>query len=733
MRTRFRAGWMALSVLLVPAVGAAIGLGGVKKAAHKAQSQATSTAKQAQQTTQQTTQQVQQTAQQAVKKATKSLADLEKVGLETPPGISVPKVRRSAANLVAPFKRQLQVSLSAKEIAAAAARAKAYAAREASASPAVKNTLAKLRAEIQKKKQSFQVGATEVSGKPLADITGLEGTPTKPDSAEQRRKRERNNKPNLYRQTLVARASLPPNAPAAKDNRSDPNDVPPSSASGLIVTPDDVKGNAGATFPSSAIPSATNPQFSWRDKMSAVRNQHSCGSCWAFAATGAFEASEVLQNSQSLDLSEQQLVDCVPTSSSGNNCHGNWPQNVFIWLSGNSYVDEKASPYKGSVASCTEKGGASNLRVASWDMLDSSGSVPNTEDLKQAIVTHGPVAAAVYVTDAFQDYAGGVFDEGAAGHINHAIVIVGWDDARGAWHVRNSWGPNWGEDGYIWIKYGSNSIGAWASWVDAMKVKKPVAAGATFSDRYVSVQNDSGKDLVVSVVASAPSGNSYVWVPADPNKGKAWTYKVPAGKSLDLRRSDNQAFLRANGLRIWATSTDGKTNFSNFKMQDEAVASAPYHAAAREHFTHVFNQPDQPALTADAVLSAGHQAKDSGDYAQAYQQYQKFLELFPDEPRLHQVQFWAGFALFKQGQQWDAAKAFYDMIDASPEDEPYVGYAAYHLGLTYSQLGYCGYAVRSFEAVAYGEIQIEDKWVSAAKNMIGKLHADDGKICANWD
>lgn len=269
--------------------------------------------------------------------------------------------------------------------------------------------------------------------------------------------------------------------------------------------------------------------------------------------------------------------------------------------------------------------------------------------------------------------------------------------------------------------------------MDAVKVKKPTAAGATFSDRYVSVQNDSGKDLVVSVVASAPSGNSYVWAPADPSKGKAWTYKIGAGKSLDLKRTDNQAFLRANGLRIWATSSDGKTNFTNFKAQDEAVASGPYHAAAREHFTHVFNQADQPADTADSVLSAGHEAKDAGDYAKAGAQYTKFLELFPDEPRFHQVQFWVGYALYKQGQEWDAAKALYDMIDASPEDEPYLGYAAYHLGLTYSLLGYCGYAVRSFEAVAYGEIQIEDKWISAAKSMIGKLNADDGKICANWD
>ena len=68
--------------------------------------------------------------------------------------------------------------------------------------------------------------------------------------------------------------------------------------------------------------------------------------------------------------------------------------------------------------------------------------------------------------------AGGVFDENAVGRINHAVVIVGWDDARSARHVRNSWGPDWGEDGYIWMRYGGNSIGAYAAWADARKIAK---------------------------------------------------------------------------------------------------------------------------------------------------------------------------------------------------------------------------------------------------------------------
>src|SRR5476649_1810694 len=127
--------------------------------------------------------------------------------------------------------------------------------------------------------------------------------------------------------------------------------------------------------------------------------------------------------------------------------------------------------------------------------------------------------------------------------INHAVVIVGWDDARSAWHVRNSWGPDWGEDGYIWMRYGGNSIGAYAAWADAKKIAKTSSPLASFQDRYVSVQNDTGEDLTVNVEALAPSGTKYAWAPADPAKStKAWTYRVPAGKTLDLKRQDSNSF-----------------------------------------------------------------------------------------------------------------------------------------------------------------------------------------------
>jgi cathepsin L len=92
------------------------------------------------------------------------------------------------------------------------------------------------------------------------------------------------------------------------------------------------------------------------------------------------------------------------------------------------------------------------------------------DKIKQAIQTYGPVAAAVYVGSYFQSYTGGVFDKNessnggfcgcsAPSQVNHAIVLIGWDDSKQAWLLRNSWGPGWGESGYMWIKYGASQVG----------------------------------------------------------------------------------------------------------------------------------------------------------------------------------------------------------------------------------------------------------------------------------
>ncbi len=101
--------------------------------------------------------------------------------------------------------------------------------------------------------------------------------------------------------------------------------------------------------------------------------------------------------------------------------------------------------------------------------------------IKEAICMFGSVTADVLVTNLFQHYTNGVFEwtsewfssPPAHGQSNHSVIIVGWDDTKSAWLIKNSWGTDWGEDGYMWIKYRSCNIGINAMWILANKVDKP--------------------------------------------------------------------------------------------------------------------------------------------------------------------------------------------------------------------------------------------------------------------
>jgi cathepsin L len=117
-----------------------------------------------------------------------------------------------------------------------------------------------------------------------------------------------------------------------------------------------------------------------------------------------------------------------------------------------------------------------------WGIVDPSGDgnkIASVAAIKEAICKYGPIAASVVATQMFQNYAGGVFYENPSNYAsptsNHAILIVGWDDAKGAWLIKNSWGTDWGIDGYMWIKYNTNNIGRRASWVIAKKNPARVA------------------------------------------------------------------------------------------------------------------------------------------------------------------------------------------------------------------------------------------------------------------
>jgi len=217
--------------------------------------------------------------------------------------------------------------------------------------------------------------------------------------------------------------------------------------------------------------------YNWCDEHGGcpqVRDQGGCGSCWAFGTVGPLEAwIKHADGVGGIDLSEQYLVSC---NESGWSCSGGWWAHAYHWNYAPAgepeagAVLESAFPYVGRDVPC---GGPYShpYHISSWSYVQGSGSVAPVEDIKQAIYDHGPVAAAVCAGDAFAAYSGGVFqaDESAecgSGGVNHAIVLVGWDDAEQSWTLRNSWGSGWGEGGYMRIRWGTSNVGYAANYVE---------------------------------------------------------------------------------------------------------------------------------------------------------------------------------------------------------------------------------------------------------------------------
>lgn len=237
-----------------------------------------------------------------------------------------------------------------------------------------------------------------------------------------------------------------------------------------------IKTRPQIAVPADFVPpfNASSPQADWRSvgRVTPIKDQKHCGSCWAFAVMGAYESSHLIRNNQTVDTAEQVLVSC----SNGGNCAGGWTATALAWLLGNGSSKEPDYPYTATNSACHTH--SADYHSAAWGYVRPDGTVASTAELKQAIVDHGPVVVALYATWRFQAYAGGVFYESiGGGALNHAVVLVGWDDSKGAWIMRNSWGTGWGEiagygteRGYMYLAYGSSDVGIWSQWVQAQKL-----------------------------------------------------------------------------------------------------------------------------------------------------------------------------------------------------------------------------------------------------------------------
>lgn len=191
-----------------------------------------------------------------------------------------------------------------------------------------------------------------------------------------------------------------------------------------------------------------------------VKNQGSCGSCWAFGSVAAHESGYDYQGGSSYNLSEQHLLDC---NSSGYNCNGGW----FVFYS-SGLPSESCYPYVGYKKSCTS-GSCSRYAPISGAYYASGYPYPSVSTIKNRIQNYGAVAAAVYANSSFQYYSSGCYTSCYNYSVNHAILLCGWDDNRcgstDVWRLKNSWGTSWGENGFMWIKYGCSRVGYAACYV----------------------------------------------------------------------------------------------------------------------------------------------------------------------------------------------------------------------------------------------------------------------------
>lgn len=208
--------------------------------------------------------------------------------------------------------------------------------------------------------------------------------------------------------------------------------------------------------------------FSWckKGKCTPIKNQGQCGSCWAFATVGVFESKKLIKGQGKKNLSEQYLVSC---NKDGWDCSGGWFAHDYHWNKAGKRQNkpgarlERDFRYKAKDLAC--KRTRRRNRLTGWAFVKNSYSVPSVRALKRAIRNKGPVAVAVCVNSAFINYSGGVFKGPGCDDLNHAVILVGWNNRKRAWLLRNSWGTGWGKNGYMWIRWGTSFVGYGANYI----------------------------------------------------------------------------------------------------------------------------------------------------------------------------------------------------------------------------------------------------------------------------
>jgi cathepsin F len=209
----------------------------------------------------------------------------------------------------------------------------------------------------------------------------------------------------------------------------------------------------GASVAIPPAPTQFPTAFDWNNKgaITPVYNQQQCGSCWAFSATETIESYHFLKSGQLASLSMQQIVDCDTTAYG---CGGGWTYSAYQYVQQQGGIDNYNSyPYTAQNGNCNFQSGAVVTNVATWNYITQS----DDENAMQSwTYQSGPLSVCVDASS-WSAYQGGVIQQ-CGQDVDHCVQLTGFSTQQGipAWNVRNSWGTDWGNNGYLWVARGNN-------------------------------------------------------------------------------------------------------------------------------------------------------------------------------------------------------------------------------------------------------------------------------------
>jgi len=221
------------------------------------------------------------------------------------------------------------------------------------------------------------------------------------------------------------------------------------------------------------IPASFDARTQWPDCISPIRDQESCGGCWAFASTSVLTDRFCIASNNTIKrlLSPQDLLSCSHTcqypvlqTNCNNGCDGGYLDTAWKYFESTGTVGDSCLQYEDTTGSCSMQcTNGSSYSTQPIFYSDACYQLSSVSSMQAEILTHGPIESGFTVFEDFYSYSGGVYIyDGVSPAVGgHAIRIVGWGEESNVtyWIVANSWGSSWGMNGYFYIRSGTDEAG----------------------------------------------------------------------------------------------------------------------------------------------------------------------------------------------------------------------------------------------------------------------------------